>query len=192
MLNKFLVKRFTELADAVKFAADTCKSKKEVFQGQRSRRKTLVFRHVRCQWTVSRMGNHAVLMEGDVDLPLIGATEHTSTRSATLGTLMKAWQESLYNKDPAPSPRKGTSTGKTPRTKEKGATIPISKSACRHSANIGVEQPCQPDTCDIFPCVRRNSVNIEYTATKEAYWLKEDGLARALNRDLCTPALCMF
>ena len=108
----------------------------------------------------------------------------------------KAWRESLLNKAPAASPRKkpvpthgkdagaGAASKVDPKGKARGATIPVSNSASRHAANIAVEQPCEADTCDIFPCL--NSIlSIENTTPKEAYWLKEDRLARALNRDAC-------
>lgn len=89
------------------------------------------------------------------------------------------WQASPYNKNPATTPAKGPASKRPAH--ESGAQIVVSQYASKHYANIGVDQPCHADTCDIFTCV--NSMKIHYTTYKEADWLKDEGRARVTNRD---------
>ena len=63
VLNKLLVNRFTEVAGVVHLAADTCSLKKAVLDSA-----VVEKRWYSDMFAASRMGNHAVLMEGDVDL----------------------------------------------------------------------------------------------------------------------------
>jgi len=89
------------------------------------------------------------------------------------------WQASPYNKNPATTPTKGPASKRPAH--ESGAQIVVSQYASKHSAIIGVYQPCHADTCDVFTCV--NSMMIHYTTYKEAVWLQDEGRARATNHD---------
>ena len=186
------VKLFARQADAVKFAATNCKSKKEV-------RDTNV---VGKEWfqdmyAISGPPRGWETMPFSWKEMWLSKWGHNLAIHQSTHPWNKAWRESLLNTEPAASPRKKAAAqvpalkaaknaggGDDRKGKARGATIPNSNCASRHAANIAMEQPCEADTCDIFPCLNSMTM-IENTTPKEASWLKEDGLARALNRDAC-------